>query len=113
VRYKVWRSNKDKEFLCSEGSEAFQALPVAIRNLRPWTGSKEGEVGDLRLALRSLLVDQGFVIVHAHVSKLKWGITPEELLAMRRTRLDQGTDRAIGRGGDHKMAARPKCGGTC
>jgi hypothetical protein len=68
-------------------------------------------VGDLRLALRSLLVDQGFVIVHAHVSKLKWGITPEELLAMRRTRLDQGTDRAIGRGGDHKNGASAKVRG--
>jgi hypothetical protein len=45
-------------------------LPVAIRNLGPWTGSKEGEVGHLRLALRSPLIDQGFVIVHAHVSKL-------------------------------------------
>jgi hypothetical protein len=25
-------------------AEAFEALPVAIRNLGPWTGSKEGEV---------------------------------------------------------------------
>jgi hypothetical protein len=38
--------------------------------LGPWTGSKEGEVGHLRLALRALLVDQGFVVIHAHVSKL-------------------------------------------
>jgi hypothetical protein len=43
---------------------------VAIMNLGPWTGSKEGEVGHLRLALRSLLFDQGFEIVYAHVSKL-------------------------------------------
>jgi hypothetical protein len=28
-------------------------------------GSKEGEVSHLRLALRSLLIDQGFVIVFA------------------------------------------------
>ena len=72
MRYKLWRSNKDKQLhlLCAEGSEVFEALPVAIKNLGPWTGSKEGEVGHLRLALRSLLVDQGFVIVHAHVSKL-------------------------------------------
>jgi hypothetical protein len=40
---------------------AFEALPVAIRNLGPWTGSKEGEVGHVRLPLRSLLSDQGFV----------------------------------------------------
>ena len=72
VRYKVWRSNKDKELhlLCAEGAPAFEALPAAIRNLGPWTGSKEGEVGHLRLPLRSLLIDQGFVIVYAHVSKL-------------------------------------------
>jgi hypothetical protein len=38
--------------------------------LGPWTGSKEGEVGHLRLSLRALLIDQGFVIVYAHVSKL-------------------------------------------
>jgi hypothetical protein len=72
VRYKVWRSNKDKELhlLCAEGAPAFEALPVAIRNLGPWTGSKEGEVGHLRLPFRSLLIDQGFVIVYAHASKL-------------------------------------------
>jgi hypothetical protein len=72
VRYKVWRSNKDKEvhLLCAEGGEAFEALPAAIRGLGPWTGSKEGDVGHLRLALRSLLIDQGFVVIHAHVSKL-------------------------------------------
>lgn len=33
-------------------------------------GSKEGEVGRLRFPLRSLLIDQGFVIVYAHVRKL-------------------------------------------
>jgi len=73
VRYKVCRSNKDKQLhlISAEGSEAFEALPVAIRNLGPWTGSKEGEVVHLRLPLRSLLIDQGFVIVHTHVSKLK------------------------------------------
>ena len=72
MRYKVWRSNKDKEvhLLCAEGGEAFEALPAAIRGLGPWTGSKEGDVGHLRLALRSLLIDQGFVVIHAHVSKL-------------------------------------------
>ena len=43
---------------------------MVIRNLGPWTGPKEGEVGHLRLALRSLLIGQGFVIVHAHVSML-------------------------------------------
>jgi len=52
ARYKVWRSRKDKQIhlLCGEGAGAFNALPTAIRHLGPWTGSKEGEVGCLRLA---------------------------------------------------------------
>jgi len=33
-------------------------------------GSKEGEAAHLRLPLRALLGDQGFDIIHAHVSKL-------------------------------------------
>jgi hypothetical protein len=36
VRYKVWRSNKDKELhlICAEGTEAFESLPVAIRKAK-------------------------------------------------------------------------------
>jgi hypothetical protein len=72
VRYKVWRSNKDKELhlLCAEGVDAFEALPTAIRNLGPWTGSKEGEVDRLRPPYRSMLTEQGFTIVYAHISRL-------------------------------------------
>ena len=43
-------------------------LPVAIRNLGPWTGSKEGDVDQLRLPYRILLNDQKFVVIHAHIS---------------------------------------------
>ena len=62
MRYKVWRSNKDKELhlLCAEGVDAFEALPTAIRNLGPWTGSKEGEVDRLRQPYRAMLTEQGF-----------------------------------------------------
>ena len=72
MRYKVWRSNTDKSLhlLCAEGSEAFEALPVAIRNLGPWTGSKEGELDRLRLPYRVMLGEQGFAIIYAHVSRL-------------------------------------------
>jgi hypothetical protein len=43
MKYKVWRSNKDKELhvLCSEGSRAFNELPAVIRQLGPWTGAQE------------------------------------------------------------------------
>jgi hypothetical protein len=72
LRYKVWRSNKDKalHLLCAEGADAFEALPTAIRNLGPWTGSKEGEADRLRLPYRSMLAEHGFTIVYAHISKL-------------------------------------------
>jgi hypothetical protein len=65
MRYKVWRSNKDKELhlLCADGAEAFEALPAAIRDLGPWIGSKEGDVERLRLPYRVLLNEQGFVII--------------------------------------------------
>jgi hypothetical protein len=56
--------------LCAEGPDAFEALPTAIRNLGPWTGSKEGEVDRLRLPYRSMLTEQGFTIIYVHISKL-------------------------------------------
>jgi hypothetical protein len=67
-----WRSNKDKELhlICAGGADAFEALPIAIRNLGPWTGSKEGEVDRLRLPHRTMLTEQVFTIVYAHISKL-------------------------------------------
>src|SRR5215831_10155564 len=56
MRYKCWRSRKDTHLhlLCAEGSEAFEVLPVAIRNLGPWTGGPEGEIDKLRLPYRIL-----------------------------------------------------------
>jgi len=73
VRYKTWRSRKDTHLhlLCADGSEAFESLPVAIRNLGPWTGGAEGEVDRLRLPYRILLNEQKFVVIHAHVSELQ------------------------------------------
>ena len=72
MRYKCWRSRKDTHLhlMCAEGSEGFEALPVAIRNLGPWTGGPEGDVERLRLPYRAMLGEQGFVVIHAHVSKL-------------------------------------------
>jgi hypothetical protein len=63
MRHKTWRSNKDREvhLLCAEGADAFEALPPAIRNLGPWTGSREGEVDRLRLPYRLMLIEQGFL----------------------------------------------------
>ena len=73
MRYKVYRSNEDKSLhlLCGEGAEAFNALPGAIRHLGPWTGGAEGDVQRLRLPYRSMLTEQGFVVIYVHVSKLQ------------------------------------------
>ena len=72
-RYKVWRSNKDKQLhlLCGEGSGAFNALPAAIRHLGPWTGGGEGDVNRLRLPYRSMLAEQGFVVICAPLAQLQ------------------------------------------
>ena len=73
MRYKTWRSRNDTHLhvLCVEGSEAFEPLPVAIRNLGPWMGGPEGEIAKLRLPYRILLNEQIFVVVHAHISQLQ------------------------------------------
>jgi len=73
VRFKTWRSRKDTHLhvFCAEGSEAFEVLPVAIRNLGPWTDGPEGDVDRLRLPYRVLLNEQGFAIIYAHVSQLQ------------------------------------------
>jgi hypothetical protein len=57
--------------ICAEGALAFEALPAVIRNLGPWTGSKEGEVERLRLLYRTMLSEQGFAVIYAHVSRLQ------------------------------------------
>jgi hypothetical protein len=74
MRYKTWwRSRKDAHLhlLCADGAEAFESLPVAIRNLGPWTGGSEGDIDRLRLPYRILLNEQKFVVIHAHVSELQ------------------------------------------
>jgi hypothetical protein len=53
VRYKLWRSNKDKSLhvLCREGSGAFEALASVVKHMGPWTGGREGAVDQLRPVL--------------------------------------------------------------
>ena len=78
MRSKVWRSNKDKQLhlISAEGAEAFAALPVSIRNLGPWTGSKEGDVDRLRLPLRILLNEQGSRSCTATSRSWRWRMPP-------------------------------------
>ena len=73
VRYKVWRSNKDKQLhlLCGEGADAINALPAAIRHLGPWTGGAEGDAQRLRLPYRSMLTEQGFAVIYAPDAQLQ------------------------------------------
>ncbi len=71
MRYKAWRSGTDTHLhlLCHEG--AFDDLPHRVRQLGPWTGSKEGVVKRLKAQYRAQLADQGFVIVHRHAKDLE------------------------------------------
>src|SRR5262249_35997903 len=54
MRYKTTRpGDPTRTNTCissAEGSAAFDALPVVLRNMNPWTGGREGEVERLRLA---------------------------------------------------------------
>jgi hypothetical protein len=78
VRYKVWRSNKDKRLhlLCAEGAEAFEALPAAVRGMGPWIAGPEGSIDRLRLPFRVMLNQQGFTVVYAPVAQLELEMTP-------------------------------------
>jgi hypothetical protein len=60
-RYKCWRSRSDPELhlICADGPEAFNTLPDSIRQRQP------------EVALQVDGRRTGFVIVHAHVSKLE------------------------------------------
>lgn len=86
MRYKVWRSNKDKSLhlLCGEGAIAFNDLPTAIRQLGPWNGGAEGDVQRLRLVYRLMLTEQGFAVIYAPVAQLQleaigvWVVTANE-----------------------------------
>jgi hypothetical protein len=71
MRYKAWRSGTDTHLhlVCREGE--FDGLPHRVRQLGPWTGSKEGEIKQLKPQYRAQLVEQGFVIVHQHVKELE------------------------------------------
>ena len=78
-RYKCWRATAADDrgdptgqihVLCHEG-EAFDHLPVRIRHLGPWIGSKEGEIANLKPHYRMLLAEQGFVLIYARPVQFK------------------------------------------
>jgi hypothetical protein len=114
VRFKCWRSRKDSHLhvLCKEGSEAFESLPVAIRNLGPWTGSIEGEVDGLRLPYRVLLNEQNFVVIHAHVSELQLEAATIHALHSAHTECPQCNGKGdVPQHGGLRMKTCPRCGG--
>ena len=60
MRYNVWRSRQDNALhvICWNGK--FECVPVQVRHLGPWIGSKEGDIDRLRPHYRALLAEQGF-----------------------------------------------------
>jgi hypothetical protein len=112
ARYKVWRSNKDKSLhlLCAKGSEAFESLPIAIRNLGPWTGGAEGEVDRLRLPYRVMLAEQGFAVIYQHASKLEPEASSVRTQANAECPACKGSGRVMMHHG-LKDKECPRCGG--
>lgn len=64
MRYKTWRSRQDNSIniICWDGE--FERVPLQIRHLGPWVGSKEGEAERLKAPYRLLLAEQGFLLVY-------------------------------------------------
>jgi hypothetical protein len=114
MRYKVWRSRKDNSLhlLCAEGSEAFEALPIAIQSLGPWQDSKQGEIGALRLPYRILLNEQKFVVIHAHISQLQLEASSVHTLHPANTECPtcKGSGNVPMHGGLRQKSC-PRCGG--
>src|SRR5215467_6832252 len=114
VRFKTWWSRKDTHLhiLCAEGEEAFESLPVAIRNLGPWTGGPEGEVDRLRLPYRILLNEQKFVVIHAHVSELQLEAASVHMLHPANTECPTCKGKAeVPQHGGLRMKTCPRCNG--
>lgn len=69
MKYKCWRSGSDPTIVvivrCGRGHDVdyFDLLPPHIQHLGPWTGSREGDVADLRTRYRLALVTEGFCVV--------------------------------------------------
>jgi|AmaraimetP72IA01_FD_contig_31_7211288_length_727_multi_9_in_0_out_0_2 hypothetical protein len=66
--YEAWRSDADHDLhvICREGH--FDQLPALLQQLGPWISVQQGDVARLRLAYRTLVQQQGFVIVHCDIS---------------------------------------------
>ena len=114
MRYKTWRSRKDTHLhlLCAEGSEAFESLPVAIRNLGPWTGGPEGEIAKLRLPYRILLNEQKFLVIHVHVSQLQLEATRAQDLQPASTECPECKGKGeVPQHGGLRQKTCPRCNG--
>jgi hypothetical protein len=113
-RYKTWRSRNDNSLhvFCAAGSEAFEALPAAVRDLGPWIGGPEGELERLRLPYRVLLSEQGFVLLYCHVSELQ--LEAANARALHAANAECPQCKASGRVPMHhglKDKECPRCGG--
>ena len=71
MQYKCWRSwpTVELHLICHEAG--FDSLPDKVRQLGPWTGSREGDLQDLKPHYRRLLAEQGFVIICCKPSALR------------------------------------------
>ena len=68
-RYKTVRSGEDRSLHVIYYDGQFETLPYRIRSLGPWQGLSEGDIDRLKLHYRLQLAEQGFCVVHQHLTK--------------------------------------------
>jgi len=76
-----------------------------------WTGGPEGNISRLRLPYRSMLAEQGFAVIYAHVLELE---TVASARALRAENTECPQCRGSGRVPMHhglRDKACPRCGG--
>jgi hypothetical protein len=68
TRYEISRSGRDNRVnvICRDGAFYSSDVPDQIRHLGPWTGAGRGDIERLKPAYRTLLAEQGFVLVYMH-----------------------------------------------
>lgn len=80
-RVTVLRSVKASSVHLVHVEGAFDALPDPVRQMGPWTRLDALDLSELRPVLRSMLANQAFVVIEAHVMEIM-----KRLLGAQRSR---------------------------
>lgn len=69
-RYETTRADGAEPMMLIFPEGTYDALPIEVRMLGPWAGCSFIEVGNLRPALRSEILQKGYAIVREWVGML-------------------------------------------